>query len=57
MKAPNEIRRWVNRVKSRQAGKNGVVKFLWDTPEMERKLSASKKNYRRGYTDLPICAL
>lgn len=47
MKAPKEIREWINRSRSRRGRKNGVVSHLWDAPEMERKLEVSKKNYKR----------
>lgn len=43
MKAAREIKRWIAKVRSRRGKKNGVVRWLWDAPEMERKDANSKK--------------
>ena len=43
MKAPKEIRNWVNRRRAKAAKPNGVVPWLWDAPAMERKLSNNKR--------------
>lgn len=54
MKAPKEIREWVNGVRSWAGKGNGVIPHLWDEPEMERKLATSKRNYRRNHESLAL---
>lgn len=49
MRGPKEIRRWINRLRSRFGRKNGVVSgALFDSPEHERKLAKSFKQRRRA---------
>lgn len=49
MKAPREIKRWINRLRKKYGKKNGVVSSaLFDSPEYEIKLDKSKKNYKRN---------
>jgi hypothetical protein len=43
MKASTEVRRWVSRVRRRDAKPNGVISYLWDAPVMERKVENDKK--------------
>lgn len=42
MKAPKEIKQRINKIRSKRGKKNGVVKYLWDWPEAERKLATNK---------------
>jgi hypothetical protein len=51
MKAAREIKRWIARVRRRFGKKNGVVSYLWDAPEMERKFEPNKHLNRRGKHD------
>lgn len=43
MKAPKEIRAWINRRRSESGKKSGVVRWLFDAPIIERKLATNKK--------------
>lgn len=43
MKASGEIRRYVNRARSKRGKKNGVVSWLFDHPELERKIANDKR--------------
>jgi hypothetical protein len=48
MKGSKEERLYVNRQRSRVGKKNGVVSWLFDHPEFERKDANNKNNYRRN---------
>lgn len=48
LKASKEVKRWVARVRRRFAKPNGVVPYLWDAPEMERKVACDKATQPRG---------
>lgn len=48
MRAPREIKRWVNRLRRRFGKANGVVSAaLFDSPEHERKWAKSTKQRSR----------
>lgn len=49
MRAPKEVRRWLNRMRRRFGKRNGVIYagFL-DNPIMERKLAKSAKQLARA---------
>lgn len=47
MRAAKEIRKWVNRMRSKLGRGNGVVPgYAFDNPEMERKSATSWKRRR-----------
>jgi len=54
MKASKEIRAWVNQRRKDSGKRNGVVTWLWDAPDMERKDANSKKNYDRNRLNRPF---
>lgn len=43
MKAPKEIRNWINKRRSADGKKNGVVRWLFESPRIERMFGADKK--------------
>lgn len=43
MKAPQEIKRYVAKARSRRGKSNGVVRWLFDHPELERKMCKNKR--------------
>ena len=43
MQAPREIKRWIAKARRARGKKNGVVRWLWDHPEMERKMVNDKR--------------
>lgn len=47
MKAPREIRQWIAKARSHQGKPNGVVKWLFECPELGRKLANNKHLNRR----------
>jgi len=51
MKAPKEIKNWINQRRKREGKKNGVVSWLFDAPSVEIMLSKNKRKYNRreGY--------
>lgn len=50
MKAPKEIRQWINRRRRASGKTNGVIPWLWEHPEMERKMANQKGcKMREGY--------
>lgn len=53
MRGPREIKRWINRLRKRFSGKNGVVGgWAFDNPWMERKLAKSFKQRSRSGRNL-----
>jgi hypothetical protein len=57
MRVAKEVRRWVNRLRKRHAGANGVVPgYAFDNPAMERKQATSNQrreplSFNKGQTD------
>lgn len=50
MKGSKEYKKWMNRIRKRFGGKNGVVKgALLDSPEMERKMAKNKRVVEKKY--------
>ncbi len=47
MKAPKEIKRWINQRRSREGKPNGVVPWLFDSPTVEVMLAKNKRLNRR----------
>ena len=47
MKAPQEIKRYVAKARSRRGKSNGVVSWLFDHPELERKMVKNKRLVNR----------
>jgi hypothetical protein len=47
MKAPKEIKRWINRRRSREGKSNGVVRFLFEAPWVWVKLAKNKRLAQR----------
>jgi hypothetical protein len=45
MKLPREIKLWINRQRRKSGKKNGVVKWLFDSPRVERMLGTNKRNF------------
>lgn len=43
MKAPKEIKRWIAKQRRRFGKGNGVVPYLFDAPEIERKIATNKR--------------
>jgi len=48
MKYPKEIKKYISNARSNRGKKNGVVKCLFDYPDIERKIDNSKNNYKRN---------
>jgi len=57
VKAPKEIKNWINQRRKREANKkggrkNGVVPWLWDAPDVEVMMAKNKRKYnRKGKND------
>lgn len=47
MKAPREIKQWISRARSYRGKPNGVVRWLFENPDIERKLITNKRLNRR----------
>ena len=47
MKAPKEIKRWINQRRSREGKPNGVVSWLFDAPDVEVMMAKNKRLNRR----------
>lgn len=47
MKAPREIKQWISRARSDRGKSNGVVRWLFESPDKERKLATNKRLNRR----------
>lgn len=47
MKAPKEIKRWIAVIRHHSGKKNGVISWLFDNPELERKLRTNKRINKR----------
>jgi hypothetical protein len=47
MKAPKEIKNWINQRRSSQGKKNGVNSWLWDAPDVEIMMAKNKRKYIR----------
>ena len=53
MQAPREIKRWIAKARRARGKKNGVVRWLWDHPEMERKMANDKRGVESDSTCAP----
>ncbi|MBD8088699.1 hypothetical protein IFT48_01820 [Pseudomonas fluorescens] len=47
MKAPYEIKRYAAVARSRRGKSNGVVSWLFDHPDLERKMAKNKRLVKR----------
>lgn len=47
MKASREIKRYAAKARSRRGKPNGVVSWLFDHPELERKMAKNKRLINR----------
>jgi hypothetical protein len=47
MKAPREIKQWISKARSSRGKPNGVVRWLFEHPDHERKLAKNKHTNRR----------
>ena len=47
MKLPKELKRYANKARSKIGKKNGVVKWLFDHPDIEKMLGKNKKSIEK----------
>lgn len=48
MKAPVEIKQWINRMRRGHGGNGVLPAFCFDQPKMEVKIAKNKRIVRRG---------
>lgn len=44
MKAPREIKLWINKRRSKDGKRNGIVRWLFDSPRVEGMMLRNKNN-------------